>query len=44
MDVSIRDGICVVKRVLLNAYSVSREKHHLLNEPLYRDCRDVWRE
>lgn len=52
MDVSIKDGICVVKRVLLNAYSVRREKHHLLNEPLFvqrlQRCREgmrsLWRE
>ena len=34
MDVSIKDGICVVKRVLLNANSVRREKHHLLMQAL----------
>lgn len=47
LDVSIKDGICVVKRVLLNAYSVRREKQHLLNEPLFvqrlQRCREGMR-
>lgn len=52
LDVSIKDGICVVKRVLLNAYSVRREKPHLLSEPLFvqrlqrclEGMRSLWRE